>query len=420
MAIFDPQQPADGDPVFDIPEETGNGIAPWPFAGLGNHPVSIHSFSSQTKGSEGAFNLLYHHIDRNKKWCDDKTTKPWVVFELTDYYNIEKFVFRDVAPYEEGNGNVPEYWLYTSVTGTATGDWKEIAHKTNQASVDVKEVVFVVPEEARYLKLVVSRGTRTDNNNPENAVRIYGCDIYGSFSSKIDRGDLISAGKTVVDYFSAPFYYEAPLHLLDGNKTNNSAKWTFQRPDVIDSLRWVIVDLEDNYNISQFKIYDSHSIGSNTNNISRYNIYLRSSAPDFNLISSNEDRNEGWNQVVSAAGRKSEDIKTDAITPVEGRFVKLEIPRSGISGTTNLYEFEIFGTKATNGISANNPLMKIYAQNSTLFVESAEASAIRIYDVSGRQLRTLTGKSGLTAINGLPAKGLYIVRTDRLTSKITL
>ena len=184
--------------------------------------MSIYASSGQVNDGESAFNLLY--ID-GKKWCEDKTENPWVIFELTDYYDINKLVFRDVAPYEDGNGNVPEYWIYTSTTGVNDSDWELAVHKTDQGEVDVKVDTFNTPVRSRYIKFVASRGIRTDNGVTENAIRIYGFDIFGTFAEAVDRGDVVSVGKTVLGYYDAKNYYEEPLHLLDGSI--NAASYNF-------------------------------------------------------------------------------------------------------------------------------------------------------------------------------------------------
>lgn len=346
VAVYDPSKVTPGDPIPDLPK--GNGIGAYPHKGVGKKKVSIHSSSGQTNENESAFNLLYSHIDSRKKWCEDSSVNPWVIFELSDYYNVEKLVFRDVAPFENENGNVPEYWIYFSTTGVADADWELIVHKTNQASVNVKEDVLNVPKEARYIKFVASRGTRTDNGNPENAIRIYGFDIHGSFLRAVDRGDIVSVGKTVLAYYDAKQFFSQPIHIIDGN-TNATNSWTFDKAGTSDSLKYVILDLEEEYDIEKFVLYDAGNFGSKSNNLSGYKIYLSSVSPNLNAITPLRDNNTTWTQVVDMTGKRGDNVKTSLIEPVKARYVKLEIPRSRTIATPlTISQFEIYKKSNTN------------------------------------------------------------------------
>lgn len=346
VTIYDPAKVTDGDSIPSYPK--GDGMGSYPMKGIGKTIVSVHSSSGQANANESAFNLLYTNNDPSKKWCENKTTNPWVIFELNDYYTIEKTVFRDVAPYENGNGNVPEYWIYSSNTGVKDSDWKLAIHKTNQQTLNVKEDVFDVPIEARYIKFVASRGTRTDTGVAENAIRLYGFDIYGSFLRSIDRSDLVSVGKKVLRFNDSKNYYEQPLHLLDGNISNSANRWCFDKPTTTDSLKYAVFDLENEYEIDKFSLYDAGNFESNVNNLSGYKIYTSTQIPNFNLISNNEDKNTVWTKVVDTTNRRLENIKVDDIAPINARYVKLEIPRSRTSTYTRLYEFEVYKKSIMN------------------------------------------------------------------------
>ncbi len=418
VAIYDPANPADGDPVPDYSQ--GKGIAYYPPYGIGKKVARVHSSSGQATDSESAFNLLYSYLSP-RKWCENKSTNPWVIFELTDYYNITKTVFHDVAPYESGNGNVPEYWIYTSVTGTAEGDWKEVIHKTNQQSVDVKEDLFNIPEEARYVKFVASRGKRTDNGNAENAIRIYGFDIYGSFSRPVDRGNVVSVGKTVLGFYDASEYYSQPLHLLDGDATNQANLWHFNQASESDSLKYVIIDLENNYEVEKFVLYDAKNFTSESSNIDGYNIYVSTTAPDLNLISKTEDKNTIWTKVVNTKGRRNDNVKTDIITPITARYVKLEIPRSYTSSAVRLYQFEVHKKESSSGIAqvstdnvevtprvlnpGQNLSVKSHTNGSTL-------SEIILYSIAGNEVyrKSISGDEYVFQAPTIP--GLYIMTVN--------
>ena len=409
VAIYDPANPADGDPIPDYPG--GNGIAYYPAGGIGRKMACIHSYSGQTKESEGAFNLLYNYLTP-RKWCEDTSENPWVIVELTNYYKIEKTVLRDVAPYESGNGNVPEYWIYASTSGTADGDWKVLVHRTNQQNTDVKETIFDIPEEARYVKFVATRGIRTDNGNAENAIRIYGFDIYGSFSREVERGNVVSVGKKVIGFNDAADYFCQPLHLLDGDATNKANRWQFNRAGQSDSLKYVIFDLESTVEIDKFTLYDS---GSTEQNIDGYNIYVSTIAPDLNKISASEDKNPVWTKVVDTNGRKSENIKTDIINPVHARWVKLEIPRSRTFGTASLYEFEVYKKDNESGYTASPDsrieiVPSILKRGGNFNLNGLTSGKLCIYNLQGVQLLEYEITDSHNAIPVEFPAGTYIVR----------
>jgi hypothetical protein len=418
VAIYDPADPADGDPVPDYPQ--GKGIAYYPPHGIGKKAARIHSASGWTNASESPFNLLYSYLSP-RKWCEDKSENPWVIFELTDYYNIEKTVFRDVAPYENGNGNVPEYWIYTSVAGTADDDWKEVVHKTGQQKVDVKEDLFDIPEEARYIKFVASRGTRTDNGNAENAIRIYGFDIYGSFSRAVDRGNVVSVGKTVLDFYDASEYYCQPLHLLDGDASNPENRWHFNQASESDSLKYVIIDLENEYEVEKFVLYDAGNFEAESYNIDGYAIYVATTAPDLNLISKTEDKNRAWTKVADTKGRRRDNVKTDIIPPIAARYVKLEIPRSLTYSAVRLYQFEVYKKEESAGIAqANTNNMEItpnvLKSGGNLTLRNCTSGRLRIFNLQGILImdKNISGKETVVPLQ-IPA-GTYIVELQNNTS----
>ena len=102
-------------------------------------------------------------------------------------------MFRDVQGHESNCGNVPEYTVLTSMDGK---QWTEVAHKTGVENEATKDVSFT-DTEARYVKLVLKKGTRGDGRK-DNAVRIYGVDIYGEMAAQADHAGVVSIGKTLL------------------------------------------------------------------------------------------------------------------------------------------------------------------------------------------------------------------------------
>jgi hypothetical protein len=400
-----------------------------PQNGKGKQTVSIHSCGGQAKAEEGAYNLLYNAAEganSKKKWCNTSNLYPWVVFELNDIYTIDKLIFRDVKPYESNFANVPEYWVYISLESPDNCSWTEVAHQRQQGALDVKEITFD-PVNARYIKFVASRGIKPDNKY-DNAIRIYGLDIYGILSEKTEK-EAVSAGKTVLDFNASYSYYERPLHLLDGNTTSVNNHWRAGRPAVSDTLSWVIIDLEQMYDVNKFRLYDAKFLDKGQTNLSGYNVYASAEEPDLSKIGRNKDDNTCWTKVVDAYAedRAEQNIKTDEIAPVRARYIKLEIPRSRISAYIQIYQFEVFGEEAPTALPemktggrleiTSNPVKSGYA------IPVQGTGYVKIYSSQGVLLKEQSVSGGSTAISSAGmTPGVYFVQLfdgnkDAITEK---
>lgn len=336
-----------------------------PKIGIGKQIVSIHSYSSQTRNEEGPTNLLLPEANANEdKWCDNTTPQPWVIFELSNYYNVDKFVISDCNVFEKGYGNIIEYKIFVTTApydeilgGWDDADWVEVAHRTNEGEVIVKEVQLDTPAEARYVKfLVINKGVRPNTGNTENAIRVYGFDIYGTFSRNVDRGNLVSVGKSILAFENAVNKRETAINILDGNVTNVNTKWCFGGYGTEIAQRYAIIDLEAQYDISEIKIFDALAVEPGTVNMQGVNIYVSRYSPDLSLINMYEPDPNPWVKVIDSNFEDGEDIKTYPSanypfleTPVTGRFVKIEIPydKAGDpNSASRIYEVEVYGTDA--------------------------------------------------------------------------
>lgn len=409
-------------------------ISATPKDGIGNQIVSIHSCSGQASVAESAFNLLYNISDGDdsrKKWTNTSNLFPWVVFELTDIYLIDKIVFRDAKLFEPTKGNVPQYRIEVSLEHPDNCMWEEVALKKNQAGFDTKELIFDKPVRAKYVKFTAWRGFTSDGK-ADNAIRIYGLDMYGTLDEKIDY-EPISIGKTVMGFngASASKHYERPLNILDGNITNADNVWRSSRPSTSDSLRWVVIDLQKNYVIDRFKLFDAKFINTEHINISGYNVYLSTEMPDMEMIKANEDLNTCWTQVVDAYAdnRLAQNIKTDDIQSTKARYIKLEVPRSLATGYIRIYQFEVFGKVADdNAISfVDEQSTFLISPNPVTRGEQVEMNVqeglIRVYSLFGsllkEQVLSETQKSFSTS--GLEP-GIYLVQyiKDKQTKSVKL
>lgn len=173
------------------------------------------------------------------KWCDTSAA-PFIIFSLTGIYTINHIEFRDCKMVESGWANVPGYSVYVSTTDTLDGSWTEIIRETGVASINEKVKSFD-PVDARFVKFVPSKG--------DNAVRIYGFDIYGQFKEAIDRNGVISVGKTILNCSAGTNDMLTAANALDGRE---GTVWEFTRRTAT-----LEVDLEEVYSIDGFALTDS-------------------------------------------------------------------------------------------------------------------------------------------------------------------
>lgn len=414
VAVYDPANRSGiGDPVkIPVPEGIINA---YPMGGHGKLNCTIHSYSGYAADSERPFYLNATYAYPGHKWCDNGNGDPWVIFEFMDYYNINRFVFRDVDNREANCGNVPEYWLYVSEDGD---NWQEVAHEANVGSLGTKDVSFT-PVKARFVKFVLKKGTRPDGN-PDNAVRIYGCDIYGELAEAYDRNGVVSVGKTMLTSYDAVNEREQAINLIDGNYSDDKTKWCFYKADIEkDPYKYAVIDLENLFNINKFTIYDSKLLAVDEN-MTHYRIYVSTEKPDLKLITPKGDTNTCWNLVVDKSDQGDVAKKEDVLDkPVLGRYVKLVVPRTHESmnaHTSRVYAFDVTGSPYLTSIDTHPnsaDLVSIYptsvSGNGSLTISNADDAKCVLYSLSGATVQKGVIKNHTFTLNGVH-NGLYIVK----------
>ncbi len=288
--------------------------------------VRIHSYSSKVNMDEGPFYLLADP-GRRLKWCENRNETGWVIFELADVYEINRFVFRD-AKTVEGNQNVPEYRILVSTDGVADDDWTEVVNQTGVGGVNIKDV-NIPPVKARWVKFIAKRGAE---DHP--ALRIYGFDMFGKLVEKVDRGELLSVGADLIANSDFSPFFNNPLHVLDGD-TDPATEYKWEVKTDGPSLNYIIFDLGEKHDIEKFKVYDANTIKS-------YKVYLSDTAP--------EGVNDAdWRKVID--GELSNTSKEATIAPVSARYVKLEVAKADLLGRCEpIYEFEVYAKSASSAV----------------------------------------------------------------------
>ena len=317
-----------GLPAEPIPMIDNGAISVSDRNGLGKRITTIHSSSGSANGDENTFKLLlgnnaiYNFTD---KWSSRDIENPWVIFSLTNYYNISKIEFRDGLSVEnlDGISNCSSYKVFASNKGIADEDWVEIISEDNVKGLNVKSKTLDIPVEARYIKFMPKSGDESGKK-----IWIYGVDIYGNHSRPIERENVISIGKSIVSYSDCNSIQDTPANLLDGLLDNGA--WVFNKSQRSKNA-WVIIDLEKEYYVDGFSLKDDGGI-------SAYNVYASNTKLDAN------DNN--WEFLATDNFAKESKLKKMALNNTKrARYIKLEIQKENQSDTNRIYEFGILGTR---------------------------------------------------------------------------
>jgi len=391
----------------------GDLISVTPNDGNGVRLVRVY-YDSGNPGERATNLLLDKTIEENqaKKWCtanNDGENQIDVIFELSDFYDLDKFIIYDCKT-QEDDINIASYQISLSEEPGWDASWTVVVDKTNQNGIAVK-TDEIAPTKARYVKL-------TTYDTP--IIRVYGFEIYGTKSEESDHPkNLISVAKPVLKYYDLANgnIHESPVSLFDGNTENLESKWCFARALDTDSLKYAVVDLLDLYNINEFKLYDCKYLEYD-DNIIGYNVYVSETMPNLDLITNLEDGNTCWTKVVDAyaSDRLLDDIKEDVLTePIRGRYVKLEIPRSMTLGTVRLFEFQVFGEKAGgNSINSNESKTldiypSIFSGSAMLTLNNTVDGQFSIHSLNGKLLYSVLAAPMAQIQVNLPV-GVYIAK----------
>ena len=271
-------------------------------------------------------------------------------------------------------------------------DWTLLAHENGVEGKDEKDISFPAAE-VRYLKLVFRRGIRP-SGVADNAIRLYGCDVYGRLVNELTRtDDNVSIGKTILAAYDAPDAACSAMNLLTGLPAAERP-WRPSTPvQGSDPYRYVIVDLEQTYDIHRLQLWDAKSIDGEATNMNAYQCLVSPEQPDLSLITKGGDANTCWTQVADKKNAGSISKKTLTLTsPVRGRYVKLVFPRTSASMNNveqpALYALHVYGKAVDDGDGISQ------MKTGKLSVDNG------VYDLSGR-------KVGRGNAYGFP-KGLYI------------
>ena len=389
VAVCDPQtSPHEGDPIVtaQVPEGVINQQTA---LGTGKMTCFVNSASGYAAEGERPYYMNTSYIYPGRKWCDASNEQPWLILEFTGIYEVNRLVFRDVEGRESNCGNVPEYWVYGRTK--TSEEWTLLAHEEGVGNQAEKDVSFPAAE-VRYMKLVFTRGTRP-SGEADNAIRLYGCDVYGHFVSELPRTDgNVSIGKSILAAYDAPDATKSALNLLTGLPSADRP-WKPTTPvQGSDPYRYVIVDLEKTYDIKRLLLWDAKSLDTNATNMNAYQMFISQDEPDLSLITKAGDSNTCWTQVADKKNAGSTNKKTVTLsTPVRGRYVKLVFPRTSASMNNAeqpaLYAFHVYGTLAED-------------VDAIAFPSTNKAIDAPVFSLSGIKQERRSLKAGLYIMSG--------------------
>ena len=245
------------------------------------------------------------------------------------------------------------------------------------------------------MKLVFTRGTRP-NGVADNAIRLYGCDVYGRLVSELPRTDgNVSVGKTILAAHDSPDATRSALNLLTGQPAAERP-WCPTTPILgSDPYRYVIIDLEQTCDIKRLLLWDAKSIDGDATNMNAYQIFISEEQPDLSLITKAGDANECWVEVADKKNAGGVNKKTVTLSePVRGRYVKLVFPRTS-TGMNNveqpaLYAFHVYGAPVTD----EDAIKEIKYEESRMKNEEGAFTLSGIRVGEGKQKPGLYVKSG--------------------------
>lgn len=357
-------------------------------SGKGKRITNIHSATGGASDNESPYRLLLgrkiNKLSNDNKWCPTSAeSQPYVIFGLADIYNVGAIGFRDKGYREDTNGQIADYKIEVSMDAT---NWTEVVNVTGQGSVVEKYETFT-PEECRYVKFTPTK--------TENAAWIYGFDIFGTYVRPSDA-NVISRGKTIVDFNGSWSFRERACNIIDGIE---SSLWAKHKDNDTEDL-WVIIDLEDDYNITGFKITDGEDW------ITGYSVYT-----------SMTNNGSDWTTAFSKLDYPQQDVVKEGTleSSVAARYLKLEIPADNRTSWTRIKEFEAYGSKVITGtdqVVENGINVKVF-QNASghIVVELNEdvLGNVQVHNIIGQELFNQKLVDKVTIINQQFSQGIYLV-----------
>ncbi|QZE14770.1 discoidin domain-containing protein [Halosquirtibacter laminarini] len=154
--------------------------------------------------------------------------------------------------------------------------------------------------------------------------------------------EVVSVGKTI-DSYSDCIAKHNPKYLIDGQNIPSSLdyKWCVGG----SKSQWVIIDLEEPFDIYGFKAYDTGHKESADGNYDCWKVEI-----------SNDKKQ--WTEVVNEKGRKAENTKVDAIPGKVGRYVRFTPYDKDLNITIRIWEFQVLGVSmGMNFVGGQNLVM---------------------------------------------------------------
>lgn len=189
----------------------------------------------------------------------------------------------------------------------------------------------------------------------------------------------VALHKGIDCYSGSTNYKEMPGNMLDGV---TSPEVIYEKWCSIGSDHWSVIDLRDSYRIYGFRIHDCKAgPEKGSPNFGNYRIAL-------------SDDGLHWREVVNETHREGDDVKTDFISPVTARFVRVN-PWGEGEFTMRIWEFEVLGYDFKSHLTVE-PL-SLFGWNSDVVAEALPSAA----HVS----KTLDGKGWVLFSNSVQRDG---------------
>jgi hypothetical protein len=242
----------------------------------------------------------------------------------------------------------------------------------------------------------------------------------------------VSQQKTILGCYDFQSESQTPLNLIDSLNNRADLTWNFAKGGSADPIKWFVLDLENTYDITSFRLFDSRYAGAAASNITGLKIYTSSVAPDDDQMATYKAVSGGdnWTLVADKTGL-STSVKTITLdNPVKARYVKVEIPNTYMSDNAQLTEFEVYGdiVDAINPVESNTAI-NVYpnpvSRGQNIHIVAPSGAYYELYGVGGQLIVKGTTANGSALIStSNMASGVYLIQVktdnDNLQQKLVI
>jgi len=314
--------------------------------------------------------------DRATRWASGEGLPHWIIIDLEDMYNIDSLRI----DWEGSFG--ADFTIDVSEDGSA---WTSVVTVVG-AEIGGQQSYPDLATTGQFVRLNI-----TANGNTALA-SVWEFSVFGSI-------DPVSLNKPVTSSSIYGAGYEGSL-AVDGNR---DTRWASGE----GLPHWIIIDLEDMYNIESVQIEWEDSFGA-----------------DFTIDVSEDG--SAWTSVVTVVGAEIGGPQSYPDLATTGQFVRLNITANGNTALASVWELSVFGsmkpsTTAIKDYFEISEGIKVFPNPATDFfrittTDDSEAK-LSVYELTGRLVYSdIFVKTKLVNSKEFGASGIFIIKVETETN----